>query len=242
MADPSRPVTGYPSANGYPAPPLGSAYPYQAQPPQNQPHAYYYNAPPPPDPRLAFYRRFCVIIIGLTVIFATVLFICWLVIRPRVPEFRVDSLSVSNFNVTSSSQTLTGSWNLRLQVYNPNSRMTLSYDDVRPSVFYKTEFLVETRIPPFQQGKKNQTFVDASFSASNSYVDRRVLDGISADRARGTVSFNVKVVAVVKFRTGAWRARARVLRVYCTDVPVGITASSTSGKLVGGARECSVRV
>ncbi|KAF5744908.1 protein YLS9 [Tripterygium wilfordii] len=242
MADPSRPVTGYPTANGYPAPPPGSVYPYQAPPPQNPSHAYYYNAPPPPDPRSAFFRRFCLIIVALTVIFATVLFIYWLIIRPTVPEFRVDSLSVSNFNVTSSSQTVTGSWYLRLQVYNTNRRMTVSYDDVRPSIFYETESLVETRIPPFQQGKKNQTFVDASFSATNSYVDRWVVDGISADRARGNVSFNVKVVAVVNFRTGAWRARARVLRVYCRDVPVGITASSRSGKLVGGARECRVGV
>ncbi|KAK6783988.1 hypothetical protein RDI58_017442 [Solanum bulbocastanum] len=38
---------------------------------------------------------------------------------------------------------------------------------------------------------------------------------------RGAIGFNVRMVARVKFKAGAWRARRRFVRVYCKDLSVG---------------------
>ncbi|PON78814.1 Late embryogenesis abundant protein [Parasponia andersonii] len=257
MADPSRPVTGYP-AQSYPLPPTAAAnsnpnpngvgYPYPAapQPPYHHPYpnnpnpnyAYPYNYD---ASRATFLRRLIAAMIAFFIISASIIFIIWLVLRPRLPKVRVDSLSLTNFN-TSSSPAISGNWDVGFAVYNPNKKMSITYDEIGSEVFYKSAFLSETRISPFSQGTRTQTAINATFSAANSYVDDWVVKGIDADRGRGTVNFNVRVLARVGFRTGGWRLRRRLLRVLCENVGVGLSSSSGSGKLVGGARECRVGI
>ncbi|XP_018829703.1 uncharacterized protein At1g08160-like [Juglans regia] len=244
QGDPSRPVTGYPAPNGFPPPQPGVAYPYHAPPPPQQSHPYY-NPQPYPYPSSSstiFVRRFLTSMIVVFFLIGVSILILWLVLRPRIPDFRVDSLSVSNFSSGSNySSSITGLWNVRFSVYNPNKKMSISYEEVRSSLLYKSEPISQTLIAPFKQGKRNQTVLDAAFSATATYVDRWVVNDISGDRARGSVSFSVIVGARVQFRTGGWRARNRLLRVLCEDLPVGISSNSSgSGTLVGGAKDCRV--
>ncbi|XP_015872567.1 uncharacterized protein At1g08160 [Ziziphus jujuba] len=253
MGDHSRPVTGYPAAP--PPPPTsqnpnGYPYPYPPPPPHHQPP--YHPNYPSYDPstaaaaRATFLRRFFTAIIAFFIICGSIVFIIWLVLRPRVPQFRVDSLSLSNFNASTASQSISGNWVVGLSVYNPNKKLSLAYDGVVSSIFYKDEFLAQTRIPPLKQGKRNRTAVSASFSATNSFVGDRSLSSISRDNARGTVSFDVRILGRVVFRTGGWTMRRRIFRVLCEDLAVAISNSGgggrSSGKLVGGGRDCRVGV
>ncbi|CAK7331983.1 unnamed protein product [Dovyalis caffra] len=243
-SDPSRPATGYPFVpNGihHPPPPTGNAYPYQAPPPPQPTNPYYYSTNQPyPNQRATLLRRLIAALIIFAVIFFTILFICWLVIRPHLPEFRITSLSVSNFNVSSSSSSVTGDWNARFQAYNPNKKLKISYDELRSSIYYKSELLSQTRIPPFKQGKKNVTDINAEYGALSSYIDGRVANQINGDKGRGLVSFNLRVLADAGFKVGGLRARRRLLRISCDDVPVGFSRAGGSGNLTGGARRCSV--
>lgn len=255
MADPSRPVTGYPAPTSYPQPPPGgnpNGYPYPAPQPLYQHHQ-----PPPNNPnyaypsrydasRATFLRRLIGAMIAFFVIAASIVLLIWLVLRPRIPKFRVDSVSLTNFNVSSSSSSsssaISGNWAIGFTVYNPNKKMSIAYDEIDSVVFYKSAFLSETRISPFSQGTRSQTAVNATFSAANSYVESWVVKGVGEDRGRGTVNFNIRVLARVGFRTGGLRLRRRLLRVLCENVGVGLSSSSGSGKLVGGARECRVGI
>ncbi|XP_065867194.1 NDR1/HIN1-like protein 10 [Euphorbia lathyris] len=234
MTDPSRPATGYPvnsgqHLNGYPPP----ATMYPPPPPANP--GYYY----PPNRRNSRLRRIMAALIVVTVIFFVIFFICWLVIRPHRPQFHVTALSVSNFNISASSQRLTGRWNARFQIYNPNKKLKLSYDDIVCWIFYRSEILSETRIPPFKQDTKNVTSVDASFSALDAYVDGAANE-IDSDMRRGAVGFNLRLIADVGFKIKGVRARRRVLRVWCDNVAVSFSGNGGSGNLTGGARECQV--
>ncbi|XP_052197271.1 NDR1/HIN1-like protein 10 [Diospyros lotus] len=245
MADNSRPATGYP-APGYPVGCnpngiAGTGYPYAAPPPQST----YYNANPYyaqqyPDRRATCLRRLLVIVIALFVIFGSVFFIVWLVVRPRLPEVRIDSVALSNFNLSSSL--FTGNWDVRFTVRNPNHKMTLYYDHIDSSILYLTEALAETTVPPFAQGTKNQTSMRATFAAASTYLDKSVVDHMNGERAKGNVNFNVRMFARVRFKAGAWRARQRFLRVFCGDLPVGLSSNGARGTLVGEARECRLRL
>ncbi|XP_055835556.1 NDR1/HIN1-like protein 10 [Solanum dulcamara] len=256
MNDPNRPVTGYPAAgvpppnpNGYGGsahqqPPLGTAYPYAAPPPSSA--AYYHNNPYyQPNPyaaqRTTFLRRVIGIAIASMVIAGTFVFILWLVLRPRLPEFRVDSMSVSNLNLTNSL--ISANWDLRFTVRNPNKKMTLYYDDVAAAVFYDDVSLSDTTVPPFFQDKRVETIQKASFATAGAYVDNRFFDMMNKERSRrGAIGFNVRMVARVRFKAGAWRARRRFVRVYCKDLSVGVGSKNSSGTLLGGARQCRVGV
>ena len=241
MQDPSRPITGYPAApNGFPPPQHGAAYPYAAQPPQQQPYPYQYQYRPASS--RPFMRRFLSAMIASFVVMGVVILVLWLVLRPRLPDFRVESLSLSKFSTASnSSSSITGTWNVRFAVYNPNKKMSISYDVVDSGLFYRSQIISQTRLPPFKQGKRNQTVLDAAFSAADAYLERRFVNDINGDRARGSVSFNVKVEARVQFRAGGWRVRSRWLRVLCQSLAVGLSSNSSgSGNLMGAPRDCRV--
>uniref|UniRef100_A0A2N9H225 Uncharacterized protein n=1 Tax=Fagus sylvatica TaxID=28930 RepID=A0A2N9H225_FAGSY len=73
------------------------------------------------------------IVMGVTI------FIVWLVLRPRFPEFQVESVSLTNFSASNSSSSITGNWNFRFSVTNPNKKMSISYDVVQCLLFYNPD-------------------------------------------------------------------------------------------------------
>lgn len=246
MGDQTRPqpVTGYPAGpanqNGYPPPSSGTAYPYAAPPPAAYNYNYYNNNNPyyqQPDAyavqRATFLRRVLAIFIACFVIAGTVIFIVWLILRPRLPEVRVDSFSVSNFNL--SDNFLSGNWDLQFTAWNPNKKMTIYYDDIQASIYYDSKPLAETSVAPFFQGTRNETASKATFAATRTFVD-----GINKNTPN--IEFDVIMLARVRFKAGSWRARSRFLRVYCGDLKVGLAQNKSSGNLVGGPRQCIVRL
>ncbi|KAL3620226.1 hypothetical protein CASFOL_035138 [Castilleja foliolosa] len=259
MANPddrNGPVTGYPATNGgYSAhpPPSGAAYPYPAAPPQSNPFYNYPNNPNPHYPQSNYYdpdsarranciRRIFASMIGLVIIFGTVTFIVWLVLRPQLPEFRVDSFSISNFTLGNNSLVSFTS-EIRLTTRNPNKKMSLVYDHIEAGIFYKSESLSETLLPPFSQDTKNETSLTANFAAAGSFVVREVADGINGERAKkGNVDFNLRILSRVRFEAPAWKTRRRFLRVFCGELIVSIPSNGRSGALTGVPPQCRVGV
>ncbi|KAG6417709.1 hypothetical protein SASPL_119901 [Salvia splendens] len=257
MDDRNRPVTGYPAANpqtnGYSAagpPPAGTAYPYAAAAPP--PSAYYYQTNPYQHHnyqydaesihRATCLRRIFAFVIGLVVIFGTVTFIVWLVLRPQLPEFRVDSFSISNFTIGNDSLTSFTS-EVKLTARNPNKKMTLGYDQVQTAIFYQAYSLSETSVAPFYQGTRNETSLTARFADAGSFLEKSAVDGITRERGKnGNVNFNVRVVSRVRFEAKAWRTRRRFLKVFCGDLVLGLATNGASGALTGGARQCRVGI
>ncbi|CAH2060913.1 unnamed protein product [Thlaspi arvense] len=237
-----RPATGYPyphpypdppqqpaaSANGYP-PNAGTAYPYQN-------HNPYYA--PQPNPRAILLRRLFIAFLVFILILGLILFILMLVFRSQYPDVYINSLSVSNFNVSNNH--LSGKWDLQLQFRNPNSKMSLQYDTVFLTLYYHRPSrisLSDTRLQPFDQGTKDQTPVNATLSVAGTYVDGRMTNSILEDRSGGRVEFDLRIDSTVTFRYGAFRRR-RYVRSYCDDVAVGIPASRGSGEMIGPSKRC----
>ncbi|XP_057458431.1 NDR1/HIN1-like protein 10 [Lotus japonicus] len=231
--DPSRPVTGYPAPqfhhpNGghQQPPPPSAAYPYQ-----------YYNNPRP-YARRSFLRAFFATIVCLAVVSGCILIITWLVLRPTLPHFTLTSLSVTNFSLTS--QSITATCNLAFLVRNGNKKMSVTYNGLRSSLFYRSDYITENNLAPFKQDTKSQTTLNATFSAAGAYIGTRAVDSINADRSGGSVPLDVQILASASFRSGKWRFRTRWLKVLCRKLPVSIKSNSTSGDLIGGSRECQV--
>jgi hypothetical protein len=241
-------VTGYPAqssqvAAGYPA---GTAYAYVAPRPTSYTAQTY--GPGPAHNNNYYQRRtrpsfLCRLIIIASAVFAImgiVFFIAWLILKPRLPEFRVDSASVSQLNVTSSSE-LTATWNFTLFVRNPNTKLNLYYDRLQASVSYgRDDILSMTSLQPFFQPKRNETRVLVRFSVVDEYVREKVATRISDEKAIGSVGFRVRVIALVKFRSGIWWTRQRLLRVYCDRVQIGFGSNNGTGSLTGQSVPCEV--
>ena len=238
---PEKTVTGYPAQSSH----VAAGYP-----------AYAYVAPPPsygpglgPNPVQDYYRRrnafLCRVITFGTVVFGIIgfiFFIAWLVLKPRMPEFRVDSASVSELNVTQSE--LSADWNFTLFVRNPNTKLSLYYDRLEASVFYhrSRDSLSTTPLQPFSQSKRNQTWVPVRFEVMSEYIGEDVAARISGEKSTGSVGFRVRVFALVKFRSGFWWTRERLLRVYCDRVQIGVDPKNGTGSLMGQPGACEVNL
>ncbi|KAG9153562.1 hypothetical protein Leryth_008504 [Lithospermum erythrorhizon] len=254
MANQNEPVTSYPAPNQnqptfsrQPPPSSATIYPYVIPPglsyayynqQSSQQHDSYNNNPP----RSIFLRPAFSIIIGTIMITMFIVFIIWLVLRPKLPVFHVISFSISApFNLTNNS--LSTSWDIGLIARNPNAKITLYYDDVQAGVFYRGGSLADTYLSPFVQGRKNESRIKASFAASQTFVYGDDVAGMKAEQGRGegNVAFNVRLVADLRFKAGIWRARRRLLKVYCGDLVVFVGGNgSRSNGLVGGPKQCTV--
>ncbi|TKY48675.1 Late embryogenesis abundant protein, LEA-14 [Spatholobus suberectus] len=242
MQDPSRTATGYPApsvhhANGGQPPPPATAYPYTAPPPYPQPQYYNpnYGAPRSYASR-SFFRAFFATMICLAVVFGVILIVTWLVLRPSLPHFTVHTFSLTNLSTTA--QSISATWHVAFLVRNGNKKMTVTYNALRSSVFYRTNYIAESQLAPFKQDTKSETTLNATLSAAGAYLEPRVIDDLNSERTSGSVLFDVQVLASTSFRSGSWRFRTRVLKVLCRKVPVGVSSNATSGELVGGDREC----
>lgn len=236
---PEKTVTGYPAQSSQ----IAAGYP-----------AYAYVAPPPsygpglgPNPAQDYYRRrnafLCRVITFGTVAFAIIGFtflVVWLVLKPRMPEFRVDSATVSELNLTQAA--LTAEWNFTLFVRNPNTKLSLYYDRLEASVLYpgSSDSLGTTPLQPFSQPKRSQTRVPVPFEVVSEYVGEDVAAGISGEKSAGSVGFRVRVFALVKFRSGFWWTRERLLRVFCDRVQIGVDPKNGTGSLMGQPGACEV--
>lgn len=173
---------------------------------------------------------------------------------PIFPEFRVDLLSVSNLSYTYPNFSVSGNWNARFSVHNPNKKFSISYDLVQSTLVYKPEsslvyepkFISEIRIPDFSQSMRNETFIDAAFAVSDAYRSMS-LGNINVD---STVSFVVKFLGRIKFKDGRGRLvedylgrKWDALKVHCEGLVVSLASSnngaSISGKLVE-PRDCKI--
>ncbi|XP_021816910.1 uncharacterized protein At1g08160-like [Prunus avium] len=247
----NKTVTGYPVepgqfAAGYPA---AGAYPYVAPPPPTQANTYRpmgpspYYAPQPTGPigpnRPTLLCRLLIAAVAVFAIMSLVFFIAWLALRPRLPEFRVESASVFPLNATGSE--LTATWDLTLLANNPNHKLRIYYDSIQASLFYRDHSqLATTSLPPFVLTKRNQTRVGCKLATVGEYVGNYVAKGISDERDRGSVRFGLGVFASVRFRSGLFQSRPRVLRVFCERVDFEFAQKNGTGTLTGQSSPCVV--
>ncbi|KAJ4836488.1 hypothetical protein Tsubulata_022359 [Turnera subulata] len=83
------------------------------------------------------------------------------------PEFQVTALSVSNLTISNSSLGVSGTWSARCVVRNPNKKLHLEYYGVISMVYYRSELLAQTQIPPFKQETKSLTSLTVEYSAAS---------------------------------------------------------------------------
>ncbi|XWS59400.1 hypothetical protein CRYUN_Cryun08bG0118400 [Craigia yunnanensis] len=237
MMYPNAPYPGYPPPphHGY------NQYPYTQPPP-----APYYDqgyAPPRHDPCSGFARGIIAAMILLIVFSCLSSLITWAVLRPQIPVFHVDNMSVSKFN--TSSTPFTATWDTNLTVENPNHKLRLYFDKIMGAIFYDDEDSLGSSWlnPIFMETKTNTTMhavISANGSAQN-VVPIWVAQEMGKDRATGAVSFALRFRVWATFKSGSWWTRNLVMRVLCEDLKVNFVGGSGNGALAPGKRDdCEV--
>ncbi|KAH7512242.1 NDR1/HIN1-like protein 12 [Ziziphus jujuba] len=238
---PPSSVTGYPPTVGYPHGQPGYPPQYQGYPPNAynyHPSGPYYNPQSESPAGSAFVRGFVVMFIILITLTCISSIIVWIVLRPATPEFRVDSLTVTNFNVSKAN--FTANWEANIMAYNPNHRLKVYFDRVQSFVYYDEDHLSSAAVDPMflnTKAREEMKLKLATNSMDEHVVADWVLDDIVKERNGGSVTFNMRMLVFSTFKSGVWWTRHATLKVFCEDLKVDFIGNAMDGKLAAAKDE-----
>ncbi|GMP99107.1 hypothetical protein CsSME_00046722 [Camellia sinensis var. sinensis] len=221
----------------------------------SNPHAYSYTHHQTPQPKynrnLPFVRRLILALILLFVAITAVGWITWLILHPQEPVFHVDSLSVSNFNISDLQKN--ARYEVQLTVTNPNKKINLEFETFSVSVFYKRNPLsTGSVLRPFDVRKMNETAVKIELGSKPNENCQIRGKGTAIDMAnmgrdwkQRKMSLNVEMVGLAEFKASDWLSSHRTVGVFCENLVVVFGSDDMSrmtGKLksTGGNDYCSV--
>ncbi|XWS35859.1 hypothetical protein CRYUN_Cryun20dG0032900 [Craigia yunnanensis] len=184
---------------------------------------------------------FCVFffILFLLIIICGAVFYLWL--DPKLPGFHVQSFRISRFDVTKKPDGtyLDAATTTRLEVKNPNGKMTYYYGDTDIDVSVgeggDETGLGTTTVPEFTLGKQNTTSLKVQTKLSN----KLVVDGVGSrllTRYRSkTLPLNVEVRTKVGFGVAGLKIGMVGVTVKCD----GITMKQLDG---GDMPRCDINI
>ncbi|XP_065868398.1 NDR1/HIN1-like protein 13 [Euphorbia lathyris] len=229
-----------------PAPPPGT---YVIQIPKDQ----VYRVPPPENakkyeklshrkPRrssccccLCWFLGILVTLILLAGIAAGVLY---LVFKPEAPKYSIDSISIKDFNLTSSGP-YSPEFDVTVRADNGNDKIGIDYrSGSSVDVFYKDVRLSYGKLPVFYQGTNNVTVFKTVLKESGIELTSSVHKALLVDsQIKKTVPFGVKLRAPVKLKVGSVKTWTITVKVNCDVTKDSLTAK---GKMV--SKDCDYSV
>eukprot|EP00249_Psilotum_nudum_P005258 c18712_g1_i1 orf=726-1691(-) len=213
----------------------------------------------PPSPRFIESLRFALsIICYMTVIFVVIvglsMGILFFVYRPKVPRFSLQDFMLSQLNVTvlpiisnqtsesfrtdaptisnltsGSFSTLYYDISVKLQAVNPNKMLAVGYDSVKVDVVYLDEKIASESVPPFEQLRKNTTFLNLELRSSFGPLPEYIGNNLNADLEKNKIRFFVAVAVDAKIFLGY--SKSLPFRVYSA-----CSAQVSSPSRSGGSR------
>ncbi|CAN8254682.1 unnamed protein product [Cochlearia groenlandica] len=247
QTQPYPPVMGYPGYSQAPYPNYPNApYNHQQYAYAQAPPASYYGSSYPvqqnpvyqrPAPS-SFFRGILTGLIVLVVLLCVSTTITWLVLRPQIPVFSVTNFSVSNFNVTGP--VFSAQWTANLTVENPNTKLKGYFDRIQGFVYNQNangedDFLATAFFQPVYVETKKSVSIGETLTTGEKEkpkVPSWVGEEMKKERETGTVSFDLRMVVWVTFKTEGWAARERGLKVLCGKLKVAFDGGSGNGAVL----------
>ncbi|GLT33826.1 hypothetical protein SLA2020_083840 [Shorea laevis] len=150
----------------------------------------------------------------------------YLVVRPKSPEYSVQSLAIEGFNLTSSSS-FSPEFNVNVRANNPNNKIGIYYEkDSSVRVYYHDINICSGSLPVFYQPKNNVTVFQMALKGSGLELTSTMQTGLQEEENIGAVPFKLKFRAPVKIKVGAVKTWTITVKMTC-DISVDkLTAAS----------------
>nr|CAB3486171.1 unnamed protein product [Digitaria exilis] len=171
-------------------------------------------APPPyapaplPPPRRK--RRRCCRCVCWTLLAVVILIVAlgatagilYLVFRPKIPNFHVDRLTVTKFNVNTTTMTVTDAFDVDVTATNPNSHIGIYYDGGEVTASFNGTQLCSGAFPTLYQG--HRTTVQPRISLTGeTRLDSAVAVQLIQQQQAGFVPLTVRARVPIRIKFGA---------------------------------------
>ncbi|XP_062206225.1 NDR1/HIN1-like protein 10 [Phragmites australis] len=194
---------------------------------------------PTPSPARA---RICIVVvkvsIAVTISVSSLAVLIWLIYRPQTIHVAVSTATLARFglNTTDSESAPVLSYNLtaKLAISNPNTRVSIYYDQLQVAGFYQGKRFGKTALPVSFQGTRHADTVPVMFVGNSTMgFGDSVVDAFRGDNGTGVFPVDLSVDGAVRYKFGElMTTSASTLSVKCR-LPLQPMVAS-------GSVECSV--
>ncbi|XP_011650715.1 NDR1/HIN1-like protein 6 isoform X2 [Cucumis sativus] len=166
---------------------------------------------------------FCLLVLILIVAILAVGGVLYLWFEPKLPVVHLQSFRISKFNVTDKSDGsyLNAKTIGRIEIKNPNSKLSLNYGDIEVQIAAgegtRTE-LGSMIVPSFIQSEENTTSLKIETMVSNETVDDGAGRNLNSGNRTGELVVNVEARTKIGFVVDGRRMPPVKIEVSCGSV------------------------
>ncbi|KAJ6421303.1 hypothetical protein OIU84_028638 [Salix udensis] len=162
----------------------------------------------------------------------------YLVFIPKIPDYSVDSLSISDLRL-NFDMSLYAKFDVKITANNPNKKIGIYYEKGGLlSVWYSNTKLCAGSIPKFYQGHRNMTKLDVSLTGQTQYGST-LLRALQEQQQTGRIPLDLKVDAPVSIKLGRLKLRKVTILGDCLLV---VDSLSTNNLISIKASNCKFRL
>ncbi|CAL1369135.1 unnamed protein product [Linum trigynum] len=178
------------------------------------------------------------ILLLLTIVLAATVGAIYLIFKPKVPNYSVDSLRITDLTL-NMDLSLTAKFDVRVTADNPNDKIGIYYEKGGLiSVWYQGTSLCVGPIPRFYQGHRNVTRLHVALAGRNQYGSA-VMSAIQQQQATGRIPLELRIHAPVAVKLGALKMRKVKVLGKCLLV---VDSLSSSSKIRIQASDCKFKL
>ncbi|CAK9142890.1 unnamed protein product [Ilex paraguariensis] len=135
------------------------------------------------------------IIIGIT---AAILYV---VFKPKLPQYLIDSLRISNFKL-NFDMSLYAKFDVKIIANNPNKKIGIYYEKgSQLSVWYSSTKLCHGSLPKFYQGHQNTTLINVALSGQTR-AGSTLMAALQEQQQTGRIPLDLNVDVPVSIKLG----------------------------------------
>ncbi|XP_060177075.1 NDR1/HIN1-like protein 10 [Lycium barbarum] len=200
-----------------------------------------YYGPSIPPPSKSYHRRgsscnpcsclfgcLCKIILTIIIILGVIALVVWLVLRPNKVKFYVTDATLTQFDLSTTNNTLYYDFALNMTVRNPNKRIGIYYDSIEARAMYQGERFASQNLEPFYQGHKNTSTLSPVFKGQSLVLlGDREKSNYNNEKNSGIYEMEVKLYMRIRLKAGRIKTHKIKPKIEC-DFKVPLDSSGRS--------------
>ncbi|XP_004299452.1 PREDICTED: protein YLS9 [Fragaria vesca subsp. vesca] len=151
--------------------------------------------------------------------------ILYLIFRPKLPSYSVNSLKISDLRL-NLDMSLYAKFDVKITAENPNKKIGIYYEQGgQLSVWYTNMRLCEGALPKFYQGHQNKTVLNVALTGQNQYGST-LMNALQQQQQTGSIPLDLKVNAPVAIELGTLKLRKVRILGKCLLVVDSLTTNN----------------
>ncbi|KAL3532157.1 hypothetical protein ACH5RR_005678 [Cinchona calisaya] len=167
------------------------------------------------------------ILCTIVVVLGAIILVLWLVFRPSKVKFYATDASLTQFDLSTTNNTLYYNLALNMTIRNPNKRIGIYYDSIEARAFYQGQRFSTVTLDPFYQPRKNTSSLHAVFHSQQLVTLGDQISNYNDDKNSGIYNIDVKLYMRIRLKFAILRSPKVKPKIEC-DLKIPLDSNGQS--------------